>query len=210
MTLSLPRGSTAVMARRVEPHSSLDFFPTPPWATRALTEWMVKVFQWKMDTVWEPACGEGHMARALAEAFREVYASDVHDYGAGDVGDFLWPTTRRADWVITNPPFRLADQFITKAIEVADVGVAMLVRTSFLEGAARYHSLFRRTPPTQIVQFVERVPMYRGRLVENGTTATAYCWLIWHVDFLGVSPLFHWLPPCRRRLERPGDYEARR
>lgn len=30
--------STAVMARRVEPADSLDFFPTPPWATRAFCE----------------------------------------------------------------------------------------------------------------------------------------------------------------------------
>jgi len=32
--------SHAVMAQRVEPHDSLDFFPTPPWATRALCEWI--------------------------------------------------------------------------------------------------------------------------------------------------------------------------
>ena len=30
--------STAVMQRRIEPHDSLDFFPTPPWATRALVK----------------------------------------------------------------------------------------------------------------------------------------------------------------------------
>lgn len=32
--------STAVMQRRVEAHDSLDDFPTPPWATRALCEWL--------------------------------------------------------------------------------------------------------------------------------------------------------------------------
>lgn len=203
------RGSTAVMARRVEPHSSLDYFPTPPWATRALTEWLAKAQGYRLCTAWEPACGEGHMSRVIAESFEEVYASDVHDYGAGDVGDFLWPTTRRADWVITNPPFRLADQFIAKALEVADVGAAMLVRTSFLEGAARYHSLFSGLPPSDILQFVERVPMYRGRLVQDGTTATAYCWLVWRKAVEIDAPRFRWLPPCRRRLERPSDYEAR-
>lgn len=207
MTLSLPRGSTAVMARRVEPHSSLDYFPTPPWATRALTEWLAKAQRYRRCTAWDPACGEGHMSRVLAEFFEDVYASDVHDYGAGD---FLWPTTRRADWVITNPPFRLADQFIGQALEVADVGVAMLVRTSFLEGAARYLTLFSKTPPTDILQFVERVPMYRGRLVQDGTTATAYCWLVWRKAVVDCGPpQFRWIAPCRRRLEKPGDYEAR-
>jgi hypothetical protein len=36
----LPSGSTSVMARRVEPPDSLDFFPAPPWATRALCEYL--------------------------------------------------------------------------------------------------------------------------------------------------------------------------
>jgi len=207
------RGSTAVMARRVEPPTSLDFFPTPPWATRALTNWLAdQCWPIGLASAWEPACGQGDMARALAEAFREVHASDVHDYGAGEVADFLWPTDRRADWVITNPPFRLADQFISKAISVAHEGVAMLVRTSFLEGAGRYHELFKATPPTDILQFVERVPMYRGRLVQDGTTATAYCWLVWILSPAvprTADVRFHWIPPCRRRLERPGDYGLR-
>jgi hypothetical protein len=30
------RGFTAVMAQRREPPDALDYFPTPPWATRAL------------------------------------------------------------------------------------------------------------------------------------------------------------------------------
>ena len=32
----IPTGHTAVMARRVEPPDSLDYFPTPTFATRAL------------------------------------------------------------------------------------------------------------------------------------------------------------------------------
>jgi hypothetical protein len=32
----LTKGFTAVMAQRREPPDSLDYFPTPPWATRAL------------------------------------------------------------------------------------------------------------------------------------------------------------------------------
>jgi hypothetical protein len=32
--------SSAVMQQRSEPHDSLDDFPTPPWATRALCEFL--------------------------------------------------------------------------------------------------------------------------------------------------------------------------
>jgi hypothetical protein len=199
--------SHAVMAQRREPHDSLDHFPTPPWATRALCSWAVlHGYFGHAISVWEPACAEGYMARALAEYFETVSASDVHDYGFGDVRDFLIPMENdpRPDWIITNPPFRLAEQFIARASQLARVGFAMLVRTSFLEGVGRHRDIFSKNPPSYVLQFTERVPMHKGRLVTNGSTATAYCWLVW-ID--GEFPTrFDWIAPCRKRLERSGDY----
>jgi hypothetical protein len=199
--------STAVMQRRVEPHDSLDFFPTPPWATRALCESLALSFDLKASNCWEPACGEGHMARPLAEYFELVYSSDVHDYGSGQVVDFLWPFSGpRFDWIITNPPFRLAEQFVDTALERAKTGVAILVRSAFLEGIARYHKLFGYRAPAVIMQFAERVPMVKGRVDEDASTATAYCWLVWLVHRTSNDTQFVWIPPCRDLLERPNDY----
>ena len=206
--------SSAVMAQRREPPDSLDYFPTPPWATRALLEWLDErsAALGGRGSVWEPACGEGHMARPLAERFECVMATDAHDYGFGTVRDFLWPGhDEPVDWIITNPPFRLADQFALTALARATCGVALLVRTGFLEGGTsadnRYRTLFSVSPPSDILQFCERVPMFRGRLDAEGSTATAYCWLVWRY-LRRPAPMteFHWLPPCRSRLERPGDY----
>jgi hypothetical protein len=212
--------SHAVMSQRIEAHDSLVYFLTPPWATRALCEWLeVQQEQLALRTAWEPACGECDMARPLAEYFKSVEASDIKDYSIHRgkeqtrVGDFLltWehpPHHRQAprDWVITNPPFRLGEQFARTALSVAKRGVALLVRTAFLESAERFRSLYSETPPTDILQFVERVPMFKGRLDKGGSTATAYCWLVWRKP----SPYrtqFHWLAPCRKALERPGDYD---
>jgi len=208
--------SHAVMAQRAEPNDSLDFFPTPPWATRALCEWLLVVgAPIRSQRVWEPACGAGDMARPLGEYFADVWASDVHDYGYGQVRDFLWPGhDEPVDWIVTNPPFRLAQQFAVKAIAEAREGLALLVRTAFLECANRYDGsgpkgdgvgLFAKTPPTDILQFVDRVPMFKGRLDPTGSTATAYCWLVWRKG-APRGTHFDWLPPCRRRLERPDDY----
>ena len=77
--------SSAVMAQRVEAPDSLDFFPTPPWATRALCEIVLREF--RLGAVWEPACGEGHMSETLREYAVSVFASDVHDYGRGQQGE---------------------------------------------------------------------------------------------------------------------------
>lgn len=202
--------SHAVMAQRAEPHDSLDFFPTPPWATRALCEWLEREAG-PLDSLscWEPAAGAGDMARPLREYFAGVFASDVYDRdGIDAVEDFLFPEPRWNgwDWIITNPPFRLGQQFAETAIRRARSGVAVLVRTAFLESAARFDGLFGPLPPSDILQFVERVPMFKGHLDANGSTATAYCWLVWRQDAPLASTRFRWIAPCRKRLERPGDY----
>lgn len=199
--------SHAVMAQRHEPQASLDDFPTPPWATRALIEHVICRDSLSTKTCLEPACGAGHMARALHEYFGEVTASDVQDYGYGSVQDFTaCPYPEGSfDWVITNPPFRLAEDFIRQSLMVARESVAMLTRTAFIESVGRYDRLFRTTPPTVFAPFTERVPMVKGRLDQKATTATCYAWLVWEKPFQG-PPRVQWIPLCRKSLEREGDY----
>jgi hypothetical protein len=97
----------------------------------------------------EPACGVGHMAKVLKESFGEVYCSDAYDYGFGEVRDFLtFPYEINAvDWIITHPPFRLAENFVLRALQIAKRGVAILARTVFLESVGRYDRIFRHHPP---------------------------------------------------------------
>lgn len=199
--------SSAVMQQRQEARDSLDFFPTPAWATRALCEHVLPAVWWSPQmTACDPACGEGHMARPLGEYFAEVIASDVHSYGFGAVQDFLFPHEATfPDWIITNPPFRLAHQFIEQGLNEARGGVAMLVRTSFLEGVDRFERLFSVTPPAVVAQFVERVPMVKGRVDRAAASATSYAWLVWRCGDRRETKLV-WIPPCRKRLERDDDY----
>jgi hypothetical protein len=107
--------------------------------------------------------------------------------------------------VITNPPFRLAEEFVNRALTVARVGVAVLARTVFLESLGRYEEIFRHSPPSKFAQFVERVPMVRGRLDRRVTTATGYAWFVWERQ-PATTPRLMWVPPGRRQLERDADY----
>lgn len=204
--------SHAVMQQRAEARDSLDDFPTPPWATRALCELVLIRYGWHDEdlaasTVREPACNRGYMARPLAEYFAEVWASDVHDYEAGyPVEDYLFPQTLAvSDFTITNPPFRLAADFIRRALPLTRQGVAMLVRSAFTESVHRYETLFKHTPPAVVAQFVERVPMVKGRYDPDASTATSYCWLLWDQGGTRSGTDYVWIPPCRRKLERAGD-----
>jgi len=243
--------SSAVMQQRREPDDSLDDFPTPPWATRALFRHVLypvaEVFapdeHYRTLHAWEPACNRGHMAAPMAEHFASVIATDVFDYsaetdrasgwaGQDGVADFLYgvdpaPGARPIDWVITNPPFRLAEQFIARAHRVARDGVAMFARAALLEGVGRHERLWSLSPPSVIAFFCERVIIHKGILrdpervywdrdADNGrgkwrrpSTATAYVWLVWQDGLEPRAPIF--IPPCRKSLEQAGDYppEAR-
>jgi len=203
--------SSAVMQQRSEPHDSLDDFPTPPWATRALCEWLVaRGFSLGDMTCREPAANRGFMVRELEDFFASVAASDVHDYGAGyPHRDYLLGPSDRTDWTITNPPFRLAADFIRTALAFSDVGCAVLVRSAFLEGVGRYGSLFCATPPSDVLQFVERVPMVKGRYDPGASTATSYCWLVWNQRATTQDTRLHWIAPCRKRLEPLCHAESR-
>ena len=109
--------------------------------------------------------------------------------------------------MITNPPFRLAEDFILKSLRIAREGVAILARTVFLESVGRHERIFSRSPPTIVAQFTERVPMLKGRLDKSASTATGYCWLVWKIKKRKTEPRLVWIPPCRKTLEREGDYE---
>ena len=155
------------------------------------------------------------MARPLTEYFGRVLASDVQDYnGSFEPIDFLMPGTEPpsvmlsgVEWIITNPPFGAKTiPFVLRAIDLAQVGVAMFVRAQWLEGCERYRKIFRPHPPTLVAHFSERVNLCRGRWDPDGSTATAYVWVVWLRRARRRAP--YWIPPgCRKKFTRPDDRE---
>lgn len=221
--------SNAVRATRIEPTDSLDDFPTPPWATRALIEHallphvpgLMKLLRFHIAT--DPAANRGYMVKPLREYFGTVVASDIKDYGAGYlVRDYLdGGPLPQAQWTITNPPFIKGPDFLFRSLKTPGwMGTALLVRTQFLEGERRYNAIFSESPPTIYAQFVERVVIHKGVLRDpdlkywneetqdwrKPSTATSYCWLVWAKGMAPLPPV--WIPPCRKQLTRPGDYPA--
>jgi hypothetical protein len=247
-----PAGHTAVMADKARGevaaddavtrgHRAREFFPTPPWAARAGGELINAIDPPPEGTkwwAWEPACGEGHMAHGLADYFAHVHATDIHAYGGelqhGPPLDFLDPAADlvdSADWIVTNPPFGLAGEFVRAGLRRARRGVAILARTALLESATRYPLFFPGPPivaqgapdPTAaslyaIAPFFERVPMTLGRWDPKASTATAYAWFVWMQPgaasdmayqtrrLLALRPeVWPIAPGTRERLSRPED-----
>ena len=210
-------GARSLMGSRQEPDDSLDYFPTPPFATRALLDHVLpKLGVMEIKSAWEPACGEGHITGVLQEYGVQVYSTDIFDYNTeyqDRLCDFLNPDDYARhvkpdhyDWIITNPPFGdNAIKFVLRGLDMARIGVAMFFRSQWaVEGKERYEKLFCDRPPTLCAFFVERVNLRKGYWDPNGGTATAYCWLVW-IKGEQPSPPF-WIPPgCRKMLTRDDD-----
>lgn len=218
----VPKGARSIMSSRQEPDDSLDYFPTPPWATRAFMEHvfpLVRDPRRVLNSAWDPACGEGHITEVLQEYWGTVTGTDICDYSSPDGGfppawsghiDFINHEIHVPphDWIITNPPFGdKTEAFVLRALELARIGVAVFVRLQWLETIGRYETIFRDHPPTVIAFFAERVNLCKGRWDPEGSTATAYIWLVWVKGRQPRAPF--WIPPGQREaLTRPDD-EAR-
>lgn len=186
---------------RVHPmRAPYEFYPTPPEATRALLS--VEDFD---GSIWEPACGEGHIAEVLVRAGYEVVSTDLiqRGYGQGDI-DFLREQTPRAKHIVTNPPYGrgLGDAFVRKALELTAItggNVAMLLNLSSLCHPTR-HDLWVSHPPTVIYALDELVCWPEGRpgLARATTASHRYSWVVWKPGHTG-RPAFWWLQVGRHR-----------
>lgn len=136
-----------------------DWYVEPRRAVEALLD--VEVFE---GGVWDPACGGGNIPRACSDRGIEAVGSDIIDRGYGIApNDFLvgpfFPAVRH---VISNPPFGIAVEFTTRALALVDGKVAILQRTSWLEGERRYQALFAKGHLMRMWQFRSRISMPPG------------------------------------------------
>jgi hypothetical protein len=207
-------GSLVQTIRKTSTSEGLDFFPTQPWPTRALLQYV----DLSSCSVWEPACGGGHMSEVLGEVCPRVYSSDIYDYGYGDVVDFLnpfptpafsYPPVQSVDWIITNPPFKnqLSLKFTLNAFDFAEKGVAILNRLSWMEGSRRYEQLFYPYPPSRIIILTERLGFDEGTCNVGRGGMLPYAWYVWEMGHHGPTELV-WTPPGTKAMyTHESDYE---
>jgi len=166
-----------------------DFYPTPDWATHALVD--NERFQGR---IWEPACGDGTMAKVLRGSRCPVDASDLYDRGYGETGiDFL-KSSRTVENIVTNPPYNSAEGFLEAGLRQATHKVCLLLRLAFLEGANRQRTIFGTTPPARVWVFSERITFYPAGAEIKGSGTTAYAWFVWDKQNDSLSTELKWLP----------------
>lgn len=156
-----------------------DFYPTPPEATIALMNFL----QLPDDTViWEPACGKGDMSSVIKNMGYAVKESDIQ---RGD--GFLKCPFFECDWIITNPPFSLSEQFIKRCYE-HNRPFALLLKSQYWHAKKRL-PLFEETHPSYILPLTWRPDFCFGKR-GSGSPLMDVIWVVWDNEYGGKYPLY--------------------
>lgn len=166
-----------------------DLYETPDVAVEALLR-----VEKLPPLIWEPACGPGRIVKVLRAAGHEVIAGDLVDYECplSTPGiDFLMETQApmKVDCIVTNPPYKLAGEFVAKALDLCP-RVVMLLRLAFLESERRRGILDNGTL-ARVHVFRKRLPMmhragWEGRKSNGGM---AFAWFVWDRAHRGPTEL---------------------
>lgn len=158
-----------------------DYYATEPRCAEELINLGLGI-----ERIWECACGEGHLAKVFDEYGLLGKSSDLIDRGYGEQIDFLRETEHWDGWIVTNPPYKYAQEFCQKAIDLSG-NVAMFLKLTFLEGKKR-KIFFKKHPPKFVYVYSSRRQCaINGDFDSIGGSAAAYAWFIWEKDFIGET-----------------------
>lgn len=166
-----------------------DYYATEPKAVRLLLE--MEKFEGK---IWECACGQGHLSEEMKRLGYEVYSTDLIDRGYGEnFLDFLSSeNNKKVNMnIITNPPYKYANDFIIKAMSIIRLGkkLALFLPIRYLEGKQR-KKIFQNYPPKTIYVSSSRLICAMNGKFENMTgSAVSYAWFIWEKGHSGETNL---------------------
>lgn len=170
-----------------------DYYATDPKAAHLLMS-----VEPTLSNIWECACGEKHLANVFAHYGVLDRASDLVDRCKNETLDFL--SIDNTHWegdIVTNPPYKYAQEFIEKALTIVDDGhyVCMFLKITFLEGKRR-KELFQRYPPKTIYVSSSRINCAKNGKFENlretGGSAVAYAWYVWQKGYKGET-IIKWI-----------------
>ena len=165
-----------------------DLYPTPPEVTVALMRFLKLP---RSTQIWEPACGQGDRVEALRGCGMLAYGTDIRS--GQDFLDSWQPrsTTAACSWIITNPPFSLADEFIRHAAEIGKP-FAMLLKAQYWHAAKRAQ-LFREIPPSYVLPLTWRPDfLFKERDGKKGASPLMdVMWCVWLTPQMqGVQTVF--------------------
>ena len=160
-----------------------DFYATNP---KALELFLDKLSEdgIALENVWECACGMGHLAEVLMERRLLEIASDIVDRGYKPYFrqvDFLDVDIEHDGDILTNPPFKLAEEFVENGVKLLKKEgnkLCLFLKIQFLEGQKR-KELFKKHPPKYVYCHSSRQLCAKDGEFEKYTATTQfYAWYV--------------------------------
>ena len=171
-----------------------DYYATEP---KAIDKLFNALNDRNFHHVWECACGEGHLSKRIKAISpgTQIRNSDIVKRGFDcDIIDFLKsnPHPYPIHWhIITNPPYKYAQAFVEKAINIISDGylACFFLKLTFLEGQKR-RELFAKYPPWKVLVSSARLKCaMNGDFDNTGSSAAAYAWFVWEKGYCGKTTI---------------------
>lgn len=168
-----------------------DLYPTPVDGVEAIIPALLALKRpdgKPVKRIWEPACGDGRLARVLEWHGFEVISTDLREYPGWGTGglDFLHEHPKakwgmdigEIDAIVTNPPFSLAEDFIRRALSFCP-NVVMLLKQTYWNVGGRSQGLWLDHMPDLELKLTWRLAF----LKERGNSPLMDCmWNFWTAD----------------------------
>ena len=191
--------------------AAYDYYATPAVEVENILNTLYEYFgyDYSNKVILEPCVGGGHMADGI-----DKYLIDHNQYPKEKIAEdyidrswrgWQWKTRYGEDFlddnyescdpdvIIMNPPYSTIEPFLIRALDLNPQYLIVLCRTQVLEGASRWEKIFRDDPPSYVFQYSERIQCWKNGKKPAGSSAQAYCWLVWNKDLKGKNTELFWI-----------------
>ncbi len=154
-----------------------DFYETP----QKLTQTLLSHYPFIEGEILEPCAGNNAIASYLIEQGYKVRATDLVQGKDNDATQpQYWENlAKKPDWTVTNPPFNQAEKILEHSLNFSQLGVALLLRLSFLEPCKTRAELLKLSADNlATIIFINPRPKFRPD-TKNGTDSVTVAWFVW-------------------------------
>ena len=167
---------------------------------------------WWGFSIWECAVGTGNLAKVLKDRGYQVKCSDIKDRGYCKRKGMCCIDFLKTDMgimyrnhigiILTNPPFRYANEFIMHALDLLPENGLYIafMNLTYLAGKERYESIYQFGSLREVYVFPRRVGAWRNNdpIACKDIRMVDYAWFVFQKGYVGACSLYWLYEPERK------------
>lgn len=170
-----------------------DWYVEPPECSLAL--FMEEEFD---GVIWDPAAGLCRIPESARRMGIATFSSDIkkRNYTCDECGDFFeMRIPEGAKSIVSNPPFKLAEDFVRRSIDICPRGgkIAMLLPLVWMAGFSTKRDWLPTSPLLRIFSISPRPSMPPGAVIlagqRPGNGTKDFAWFVWQKGYTGTPKL---------------------